>query len=73
MPPKTGRPASYDPLAADRCACSHLVYTDDEPGGECRWDLCHCTNHQSANRPGPDVLHDQDSRFEERGVSGYEL
>ena len=73
MPPKTSRPASYDALAADRCSCNHLVYTDDEPGGECRWDRCVCTNHQSANSPGPDVLYDQGSRFEEHGVSGYEL
>jgi hypothetical protein len=72
MPPKTGR-RSFDPLAADRFACNHLVYTDDTPGGECRWDLCDCADHQSANRPGPDVLHDQDHRFDQQGVSGYEL
>ena len=73
MPPRTAGTRSLDDYAADRCACRHLVYEDDTPGGECRWDLCHCTDHQSASRPGPDVLHDQDHRFEEQGVSGYEL
>jgi hypothetical protein len=53
VPPKTTGRRSYDPLAADRCACKHLVYVDDTPGGECRWDLCKCTDHQSANRPAP--------------------
>ena len=73
MPPKGTRTRSRDDLAGDRCACNPLVYEDDKPGGDCRWDLCHCTNHQSENRPGPDVLYDQDHRFEEQGISGYEL
>ena len=73
MPPRSTGTRSLDHYAADRCACRHLVYEDDTPGGECRWDLCHCTDHQSAIRPGPDVLHDQDHRFDQQGVSGYEL
>jgi hypothetical protein len=47
MPPKTHR--SYDPMAADRCLCQHLVYMNDTPGGTCQF--CGCENHQSANRP----------------------
>jgi hypothetical protein len=51
MPPKSTRTHSLDTYAADRCACYHIVYPDDTPGGDCRWDLCGCENHQSANRP----------------------
>jgi len=45
MPPKTRTP-SYDPYAASRCGCRHLVYADDRPGGECRWPLCNCADHR---------------------------
>lgn len=41
MPPRTF--ASYDLYAAHRCACKHLIYADETPGGSCRF--CECTSH----------------------------
>lgn len=64
MPPKIQR---HDDYAADRCHCNHLVYRDDDPGGECRF--CPCVNHFSENRPSSDVLADQDHRFESHGLN----
>jgi len=40
-----------DDFAADRCACNHLVYPGDEPGGSCRHELCDCARHESPSRP----------------------
>jgi hypothetical protein len=39
---------SHDPYAAHRCACGHLVYADDSPGGPCRF--CPCQSH-TTDRP----------------------
>jgi len=73
VPPKSQRTLSvrHDDYAAHRCHCNHIVYQDDEPGGECRF--CSCVNHFSDARPSPDSLHDCDDRFDTHGVSGYEL
>jgi hypothetical protein len=43
MPP---RMASYDPYAAHRCSCNHLIYPSDKPGDPCRF--CDCTTHVAA-------------------------
>jgi hypothetical protein len=41
-----------DPYAERRCACGHVVYDDDVPGGTCR--LCGCADHRQRRRaPGP--------------------
>jgi len=38
--------ARHDDYAAFRCACGHLIYADDTPGGNCRF--CECTDHRVA-------------------------
>jgi hypothetical protein len=73
MPPKSQRSLSksLDHYAEHRCPCGHIVYADDGVGASCRF--CSCLAHECAARPWPPPSHDTDSRFEEHGVSGYEL
>ena len=77
-PQDGGRPVSgprgyvrHDDYAAQRCECGHLVYADDGAGDSCRF--CACLAHECPARPWPPFDHDTDYRFEEHGVSGYEL
>lgn len=44
-------PKPADMYALHRCACRHLLYTDDVPGEPCRWSLeglCACADHRPA-------------------------
>ena len=60
----------HDDYAVHRCECGHLVYADETPGGRCRF--CECGNHRPPHRL-QQADPDNDYRFEEHGVSGYEL
>jgi hypothetical protein len=52
VPTKGGRAPVRDDYAEHRCKCRHLVYADDQPGGQCRW--CGCTDHRPAvTQPAP--------------------
>ena len=37
-----------DDYARQRCACDHLLYEGDVPGGQCR--VCDCTEHTASGQ-----------------------